>query len=64
MFPFSYRGGLEPDQAFLLLGSDGNLFLALGRLPTFEFVGLRNSAPLAEEETVEEEESELDFGMI
>ena len=29
-FPYSFRGGLEPDAGFLLLASDGTPFIAIG----------------------------------
>lgn len=64
-FPFSYRGGLEAHAGFLLLGADGNMFLAVGDLPNFQFVGLKQSAALAEDETDgAEEDDSLDFGMM
>jgi hypothetical protein len=65
-FPFSYRGGLEAYTGFLLLGADGNLFLAAGSSPNFEFVGLNQPAAAAEAEAEgdEEEENGFDFGMM
>jgi hypothetical protein len=65
-FPFSYRGGLEAYAGFLLIGSDGNLFLAAGSTPSFEFVGLNQPAGAAEEEAAEEDEEDtgFDFGMM
>src|SRR5208337_2795274 len=64
-FPFSYRGGLEAYDGFLLLASDGNLFLAVGTSPTFQFVGLKQQSGIAEEESAaEEEEESMDFGMM
>lgn len=62
-FNFSYRGGLEPDIAFLFLGADGGLFMALGAATKLHFVGLEQVAVLTEEEAGEEEE-EMDFGMM
>ena len=64
-FPYSYRGGLEPDAAFLLLASDGTPFLAIGSPAKLEFVAFQNTAGVTpdEEEAAEEEES-LDFGMM
>ena len=64
-FPYSYRGGLEPDAAFLLLASDGTPFLAIGSPAKLEFVAFANTAGVTpdEEEAAEEEES-LDFGMM
>jgi hypothetical protein len=64
-FPYSYRGGLEPDAGFLLLSSDGNVFLAVGTPTRMEFVGLQQSGGVAEEEAPAEDESEdIDFGMM
>jgi hypothetical protein len=65
-FPFSYRGGLEAYGGFLLLGSDGNLFLAAGNKAAFEFVGL-NPPPSViedEDEAEQEEDAGFDFGMM
>jgi hypothetical protein len=63
-FPFSYRGGLEASTGFLLIGADGTLFLAVGSAPSFQFVGLKQPAAIAEEESTDEEEDSLDFGMM
>jgi hypothetical protein len=64
-FPFSYRGGLEAHAGFLLLGADDHLFLAIGNAPSFQFVGLKQTAALAEDEADgDEEDDALDFGMM
>ncbi len=65
-FPFSYRGGLEAYDGFLLLGSDGNLFLTAGSTPKIEFVGLAQPAGTVEDEEEAEEEGEdsFDMGML
>jgi hypothetical protein len=64
-FPFSYRGGLEAHTGFLLLGADGHLFLAVGTAPSFQFVGLKQTAAVAEDEgDTEEQDDSLDFGMM
>jgi hypothetical protein len=64
-FPYSFRGGLEPDVGFLLLAADGTPFLAIGCPTTLEFVGFEQTAGIAadEEESGEDEES-LDFSMM
>jgi hypothetical protein len=62
-FPFSFRGGLEADAAFLIANPEGVVFLALGGPTKIEFVGLEQVAPLTEDET-EEAEDEMDFGML
>ena len=63
-FPYSYRGGLEADAGFLLLGDDGNVFFAAGEPTKIEFVGMQT--PVAEGDGTEEDgETELmDFDMI
>jgi len=62
-FPYSFRGGLEPDAGFLLLASDGTAFMAVGSPTKLEFVGFEQSAGIADEESGEEEDL-LDFGMM
>jgi len=64
-FPYSFRGGLEPDAGFLLLAADGTPFIAIGSPTRLEFVGLSESAGVgAEEESGGEEEESIDFGMM
>jgi hypothetical protein len=63
-FPYSFRGGLEADVAFLLGGKEGNLFLAVGHPTRIRFVGLEQAAALTEEGPEDEEEEALDFGMM
>jgi hypothetical protein len=63
-FPFSYRGGLEPHIGFVLMGSDGNVFLAAGNAPPFEFVGYSQPGPVAEDAEASEEEDEIAFDMM
>lgn len=64
-FPFSYRGGVEPDVAFLLTGEDGNVFMLVGSRVQLEFVGLQQAAPAVEEDETEEDDGDaMDFDMI
>ena len=64
-FPFSHRGGLEPDVGFLLAAQDGNLFLAVGQPTSIHFVGFEPIAWVAEvEEETSDEEEPIDFGMM
>ena len=65
-FPFSYRGGLEADAAFLLTGSDGNVFMTIGRAATTAYVGLQESAGMAvTAETADlDEDDDFDFGVM
>jgi hypothetical protein len=63
-FPFSYRGGIDPDVAFLLNNAAGETFLALGKPAAIDFLGFDQAvAPLEVEEDVDDAE-EIDFGMM
>jgi hypothetical protein len=63
-FPYSYRGGLEADAGFLLMGEDGNLFLAVGDPTNVEFIGLQQMAAMIAEEDEADETDLMDFDMI
>ena len=67
-FPFSFRGGLEADTAFLLQSADGTPFLLIGQPAKFEFVGFEQASaiedPFAEEDGAGAEEESLDFSMM
>jgi hypothetical protein len=63
-FPYSFRGGLEPDAAFLLLAADGTPFLAIGAATKLEFVGFAQEAGIAADDEGGEEEESMDFGMM
>ena len=54
-FPFSWRGGVDYDQAFVL-GTNGDAFMVVGKQAEFEFVRLNQAAPL---DTTGEEETEI-----
>lgn len=63
-FPFSYRGGYETANGFLL--SNGSVpFIFVGSESQFEYIGLEEQAVLDEPaDEVEMEEDELDFSMF
>jgi hypothetical protein len=63
-FPYSYRGGLEADAGFLLMGQDGHLFLAVGDPTNVEFIGLQQMAAMLAEEDEVDETDLMDFDMI
>lgn len=63
-FEYSFRGGLEADAGFLLMGADGNVFFAVGNPTNLEFVGLQESSGVAEEEGDDDGGDLMDFGMI
>jgi hypothetical protein len=65
-FPFSYRGGLDPDVGFLLANAEGAPFLLLGKPTQFQFVSLAQEAA-ADEETIldaDEDSDDMDFAMM
>lgn len=61
--PYSYRGGLEADAGFLLMGDDGNLFFAVGNPTKVEFIGLQQVA-VPEDEGETDETDLMDFDMV
>jgi hypothetical protein len=64
-FPYSFRGGLEPDAGFLLLAADGTPFLAIGSPTKLEFVGFDQTAAItSDEDGGGEDEEAVDFGMM
>jgi hypothetical protein len=64
-FPFSYRGGIVANAAFLLLGADGNVFLCVGNPTDAHFIGLRATAAVVpDQESAPEEDDALDFSMV
>jgi len=66
-FPYSYRGGLEPDCGFLLANSEGKVFCAIGTPSKVEFLALPQAAPAVEEEEQagdEEDADSMDFSMM
>ena len=63
-FPFSYRGGLEYDTAFIVTNDDGT-FMIVGTRADLEFVKLSQMAVLAAEIDEQElSEDELDFDLL
>jgi hypothetical protein len=65
-FPYSFRGGLEPDQGFLLANAEGKIFCAIGKPVKVEFIGLAQAAAAVEDEDAESEEEAdaMDFSMM
>jgi hypothetical protein len=63
-FPFSWRGGLDYDKAFVL-GADNEAFMVVGKPAEFKFLRLNQSVTLMDG-TEEEEISadDLDFDLI
>jgi len=63
-FPYSYRGGLEADAGFLLMGEGGIPFLAVGDPTKVEFIGLQQPAAVVDEDDETDETDLMDFDMI
>ncbi|MEZ5327373.1 MAG: hypothetical protein R3F19_20170 [Verrucomicrobiales bacterium] len=63
-FDFSYRGGLVADRAFLLKGQDGAIWMAVGKATKISFIGMQQQAVIEDEVGPDEEEADLDFGMM
>ncbi len=64
-FPFSYRGSLETDTAFLLANSNGDVFMAVGKKADIQFFGFEQVATAEEEDaTGEAEDEDMDFSMM
>ena len=66
-FAYSFRGGLEPDQGFLLANAEGQVFCAIGKPAKVEFLALAQAAPAVEDEDAESADDEadsMDFSMM
>lgn len=60
-FRFNYRTDYDADDAFLL-ESNGSVFMVIGQISPFEFIGLEKTP---EEEIIDEEDDDdFDFGML
>lgn len=62
-FPFSWRGGIEYDDAFVI-GADSEAFIVVGKQAEFEFVKLNQAAVLESTEEEEISAEELDFDLM
>ncbi len=63
---FSYRGGVDPDTAFVLKGADDTIWLLVGEENEFQFIGLEQagSGTSEAEEAEAESGSDFDFEMM
>ncbi|MEO0445489.1 MAG: hypothetical protein AAF191_05365 [Verrucomicrobiota bacterium] len=62
---FSYRGGINPDPAFLLEGVDGTIWLLIGAENEVAPIGLHQAGALESDEEEESSDSgDVDFGMM
>lgn len=62
-FPFSWRGGLEYDTAFVL-GSDDDAFMVVGKQAEFEFLRLNQAVTLDSVEEQEISADDIDFDLL
>ena len=62
-FPFSWRGGLDYDKAFVL-GADSEAFMVVGKQAEFKFLKLNQSVALDAPEEDEISADDLDFDLI
>lgn len=65
---FSYRGGIDPDPAFVMQGEDETIWLLIASKNHIEYSALEQAAVIAvteeEDEGAETSGDELDFGML
>lgn len=65
-FPFSYRGGLEADAAFLIADAAGTPWMLVGKPTKIEFLGYEQTAAAVGADDDEEDEDGgdlMDFGL-
>jgi len=62
-FPFSYRGGIDYDKAFVL-GADNEAFMIIGKPAEIEFLKLNQAAPLDSTDEQEVSVDDLDFDLL
>jgi len=63
-FPYSYRGGLQADAAFLLVADGGKAFMVVGNRVEMQFLGLQQVGALTEDEGDDDETDLMDFDMM
>ena len=62
-FPFSWRGGIDYDKAFVL-GADNEAFMIVGKQAEFKFLRLNQAVTLDTAEETEISDDDLDFDLI
>ena len=62
-FPFSWRGGIEYDNAYLI-GAGGDAFMVVGKQAEFQFIKLNQAAVLENTEEEEISADDLDFDLM
>lgn len=62
-FPFSWRGGVEYDNAYLI-GAGGEAFMVVGKQAEFQFIKLNQAAILESTEEEDISADDLDFDLL
>jgi len=62
-FPFSWRGGIEFDDAYII-AADGHIFMVVGKRAEYEFITLNQTAVLESTEEEEISADDLDFDLM
>jgi len=62
-FPFSWRGGVEYDDAFVI-GAGGEAFIVVGKQAEFQYIKLNQAAVLESTEEEEISADDLDFDLM
>lgn len=64
-FPYSYRGGLEADVAFMLQNESAEIMLIVGNPTEVSFLAMQSKATVPDTDDVGDESADsVDFGMI
>jgi len=64
-FSYSFRGGLMADAAFMLMGDDDTVWMAVGSPTDIQFISYEQAATLEEEDDGDSEDDDgFDFGMM
>ena len=65
-FPFSYRGGLTADTAFVIRGADETTWMLVGKQTAVHLIDFQQTGGVVveEEEAGDDEGEDLDFGMM
>lgn len=65
-FPYSYRGGLEADAAFLLMNEEGEIMLCVGNPTSISYITVQSQLTVDDSSTSAEEAEEdlMSFDMI
>lgn len=63
-FPFSYRGGLEHDAAYIIGGDNGDAFMIVGKDGETDYVRLNQSGVLSSTEEQEISADDISFDLL